>query len=378
MEEEYMQQMSIFDFMYEKKVITKPVRLIEFFAGVGSQYKSLKFLLGDKVESYKICEWAVPSIAAYNAIHIKDSTDYSKDKSKEELIEYLKDNVSTDYNKTCDVKKKPEAWLRSVYNNCIATRNLMNVMRVHGSDLEIVDTDKYEYIMTYSFPCQDLSLAGKRAGMSVSQAEGGTRSGLLWEIERILVELKDSQNSLPQILLMENVPEVVGKGAIRDFEKWQLKLESLGYKNYIQILNAKDYGIPQNRRRCFMVSLIGDYSFSFPGKIKRKNNLDNFLEKKVDEKYIVSDQFLKYLTAEDTGKYKRKEAFEYSLKQTNEKGVAVALSTRQARGGGVIITSLSRIKPNKGILKPSQEMELTSAQECTTTGERCRKKVAKH
>lgn len=333
MEEEFMQQMSIFDFMYEKKVITKPVRLIEFFAGIGAQYKSLKFLLGDKVESYKICEWAVPSIAAYNVIHVKDLTDYSIDKTKEELIEYLKDNVSTDYNKPCDVKKKPEAWLRSVYNNCIATRNLMNVMRVHGSDLEIVDTDKYEYIMTYSFPCQDLSLAGKRAGMSVSQAEGGTRSGLLWEIERILVELKDSQNSLPQILLMENVQEITSKGAIRDFEKWQLKLESLGYKNYIQILNAKDYGIPQNRRRCFMVSLLGDYSFSFPAKFKREKTLNDLLEKKVDKKYIVSDQMLKYLTAEDTGKYKRKQAFEHGLKSVNEKGVAVALSTRQGRGG---------------------------------------------
>lgn len=346
MDNESLTQMSIFDFMYEKKVITKPIRLIEFFAGIGAQYQSLKFLLGNKVESYKICEWAVPSIVAYNAIHIKDQTDYSKDKSKEELIDYLKDNVSTDYNKPCDVKKKPESWLRSVYNNCIATRNLMNVMKVHGSDLEIVDTDKYEYICTYSFPCQDLSLAGKRKLMSVSQAEGGTRSGLLWEIERILDEL-DSQ-SLPQILLMENVPEVAGKGAVRDFEKWQAKLESLGYKNYVQILNAKDYGIPQNRRRCFMISILGEYAFSFPSKIKRETTLNDFLEKNVDQKYVVSDQMLKYLTAEDTGKYKRKQAFETCLRNTNEKGIAVALSTRQARGG-VIITSLSRIKPNKAI-----------------------------
>lgn len=304
MDNESLTQMSIFDFMYEKKVITKPVRLIEFFAGIGAQYQSLKFLLGNKVESYKICEWAVPSIAAYNAIHIKDQTDYSKDKSKEELIDYLKDNVSTDYNKPCDVKKKPELWLRSVYNNCIATRNLMNVMKVHGSDLEIVDTDKYEYICTYSFPCQDLSLAGKRKLMSVSQAEGGTRSGLLWEIERILDELERERGSqsLPQILLMENVPEVAGKGAVRDFEKWQAKLESLGYKNYVQILNAKDYGIPQNRRRCFMISILGEYAFSFPSKIKRETTLNDFLEKNVDQKYIVSDQMLKYLTAEDTGK----------------------------------------------------------------------------
>lgn len=128
------------------------------------------------------------------------------------------------------------------------------------------------------------------------------------------------------------MPEVAGKGAIHDFEKWQLKLESLGYRNYIQILNAKDYGIPQNRRRCFMVSILGDYSYSFPSKIKREKNLNDFLEKNVDKKYIISDQMLKYLTAENTGKYKRKQAFESCLKSTNEKGIAVALSTRQARG----------------------------------------------
>ena len=334
MDNESLTQMSIFDFMYEKKVITKPIRLIEFFAGIGAQYQSLKFLLANKVESYKICEWAVPSIAAYNAIHIKDQNDYSKDKTKEELIDYLKDNVSTDYNKPCDVKKKPESWLRSVYNNCIATRNLMNVMKVHGSDLEIVDTDKYEYICTYSFPCQDLSLAGKRKLMSVSQAEGGTRSGLLWEIERILDELERERGSqsLPQILLMENVPAVAGKGAVRDFEKFQAKLESLGYKNYVQILNAKDYGIPQNRRRCFMISILGDYSYSFPAKIKLERRLKDMLEDDVDKKYTISDQMLKYLTAEDTGKYKRKQAFETCLRNTNEKGITVALSTRQARG----------------------------------------------
>lgn len=101
---------------------------------------------------------------------------------------------------------KPLEWLKNAYNNIVATHNLVNIMEIHGKDLEIVDTDKYEYIMTYSFPCQDLSLAGKRLGMSVSQKDGGTRSGLLWEVERILDELKNK----PQILLMENVPEVMG------------------------------------------------------------------------------------------------------------------------------------------------------------------------
>ena len=173
-------------------------------------------------------------------------------------------------------------------------------MKVKGSDLNIVDTDKYCYILTYSFPCQDLSLAGKRQGMEISQADGGTRSGLLWEVERILDELKRDDNDLPQILLMENVPEVCGAGNVKHFNKWMQKLESLGYTNRFEILNAKDYGIPQNRRRCFMVSVLGDYAYDFPLKIKLKYKLKDFLEKQVDEKYYLSDKMIEYISATGT------------------------------------------------------------------------------
>ena len=154
---ENVQQLNLFNFDKEHYKITKPIRLIELFAGIGAQAKALE-MLNVPFEHWKICEWAAPSIRAYNAIHIKDHNDYSKDLSKEEIINYLEGNISTDYNKPCDVSKKPEKWLRDIYNNCIATHNLMNIMKVKGGDLEIVDTDKYEYLMTYSFPCQDLSL----------------------------------------------------------------------------------------------------------------------------------------------------------------------------------------------------------------------------
>ena len=149
---EFVQQLNLFNFDREKKMITKPIRLIELFAGIGSQAKALE-VLGVPFEHYKICEWAVPSIKAYNSIHIKDFTDYSKDLSKQELIDYLQGNISTNYNDPCDVSKKNEQWLRDVYNNCIANHNLMNIMKVKGVDLGIRETDKYEYILTYSFPC---------------------------------------------------------------------------------------------------------------------------------------------------------------------------------------------------------------------------------
>lgn len=123
----------------------------------------------------------------------------------------------------------------------------------------------------------------------------GTRSGLLWEVERILDECKE----LPQVLLMENVPQVIGKNNIKDFQLWRSKLESLGYSNFVQLLNAKDYGIPQNRNRCFMVSILGDYHYTFPKKKKLELRLKDMLEDKVDEKYYLSDSMIKYIKADN-------------------------------------------------------------------------------
>lgn len=115
----------------------------------------------------------------------------------------------------------------------------------------------------------------------------GTRSGLLWEVERILDECN---GNLPQVLLMENVPQVIGKKNIKDFQLWRSKLESLGYSNYVELLNAKNYGIPQNRNRCFMVSILGNYHYSFPKKMPLKLKLKDMLEKNVDEKYYLSEK----------------------------------------------------------------------------------------
>lgn len=129
-------------------------------------------------------------------------------------------------------------------------------------------------------------------------ADTTTRSGMLWEVERILNELKEL-NQLPQILLMENVPQVHGSDNVEHFNKWQLALERLGYKNYFQDLIATDYGIPQTRNRCFMVSILGDYSYSFPQKIPLKLKLKDLLEEKVDEKYYLSEKMINYIVSED-------------------------------------------------------------------------------
>lgn len=284
------EQTNIFELIYPKYKITKPIRLIELFSGYGSQALALKYL-GIEFEHWKTCEWAIKSIQAYKDIHF---TNEEKEINipKDEMIEYLYDKgISSNYNEPMtknQISRLNEKQLKTIIENIEITHNLVNIQQVKGKDLEIVDTDKYEYILTYSFPCQDLSLAGKGKGM----ADTTTRSGMLWEVERILNELKEL-NQLPQILLMENVPQVHGTDNVEHFNKWQLALENMGYKSYFQDLIATDYGIPQTRNRCFMVSILGDYSYNFPKPIPLELKLKDLLENDVDEKYYLSDKQIK-------------------------------------------------------------------------------------
>lgn len=284
-----MTQISFFDGDTPLK-ITKPIRLIELFAGYGSQSLALKYL-GVPFEHWKICEWAVKSIQAYKDLHFGDDNhNYSKAYSEDELIDILfAKGISADYNSPMtreQIKRMGAAKMRTVYNNIVATNNLVSVCNAHAKDFEIEDTDKHTYIMTYSFPCQDLSKAGNGAGMAKGS---GTRSGMLWEVERILDECN---GNLPQILLMENVPDVIGANNVKHFAQWVKKLEQLGYTSKWQCLNAKDYGVPQNRDRCFMVSWLGDHYYDFPSAVKLEKRLKDVLETNVEERYYLSDKIL--------------------------------------------------------------------------------------
>lgn len=323
-----MNQTSIFDIMYPKYKITKPIRLIECFAGYGSQALALKYL-GVQFEHWKICEWAVKSIQAYKDIHFgNDNTDYSKDYSIQDIIGQLYFyGISSNYNESMtleQIKRLSETQQRKIFNNIKATHNLVNIQTTHAIDLEIVDTDKYDYIMTYSFPCQDLSLAGKGKGMS----DTSTRSGLLWEVERILTECHEL-GTMPQVLLMENVPQVHSLDNMPDFHKWQVRLEELGYKSYWQDLIATDYGIPQTRNRCFMVSILGDYSYTFPKPIPLKLKLKDMLEENVDEKYYLSDKMIDFFMQNEEKQKENGNGFRFNVSDGN-----VIAKTITTRAGG--------------------------------------------
>lgn len=139
-------------------------------------------------------------------------------------------------------------------------------------------------LWTYSFPCQDISVAGLQRGF---EQGSGTRSGLLWEVERLLLKAKE-QGNLPKYLLLENVKNLIGKKFKDNYDKWLSFLSSLGYTTYTQVLNAKDFGVPQNRERVFGVSILGEHKpFVFPEKQPLNIRLKDVLEEKVDERYYL-------------------------------------------------------------------------------------------
>lgn len=212
------------------------MKIIELFAGYGSQALALKNL-GFEVES-KISEIDKYAIQAYEQLHGK-------------------------------------------------TFNYGDISKIKA----LGDAD----LWTYSFPCQDLSVAGKQAGI-----KEGTRSGLLYEVERLL-ELAVKNKNQPKYILLENVKALVSKKFKPDFDRWLAKLDSLGYNNYWQVLNAKDYGIPQNRERVFVVSIRKDVDtkgYKFPSPVSLQKRLKDMLEPQVDEKYYLSADKVEKLTTQ--------------------------------------------------------------------------------
>ena len=325
-------QSNIFDYLYPTFKINKPIRLITLFSGYDSQALALKYL-GVDFELYKTCEWATKSIQALKDLHFEnDNTDYSRELTIEEVKSFLfKKGISANYNDPMteqQINRLNENQARTIYNNIKATRNLVNIQQVKGEDLCIKDTDKFTYLLTYSFPCQDISNAGLRKGFE----DTTTRSGMLWEVERILSECKEL-GTLPTVLLMENVPLVHGKDNIESFNKWQLRLEELGYKNYWQDLIATDYGIPQTRNRCFMVSILGDYNYTFPKPIPLKLKLKDMLENNVDEKYYLSEKQI-----EDIKSWKAYEKPLENMEKTYRSQCRTTLTTRSgAYSAGMIL-----------------------------------------
>lgn len=155
-------------------------------------------------------------------------------------------------------------------------RNLGDICKADPNDVPDCDC------LTYSFPCQDISNAGKQRGF---EQGSGSRSSLLWECEKIIKAKR------PQYLVMENVKALVQRKFMPEFQKWIDTLADLGYSNYWKVLNAKDYSVPQNRERVFMVSILGEHQpYNFPAPIPLTKCVEDYMEpaEEIGEEYFIS------------------------------------------------------------------------------------------
>ena len=164
-----------------------------------------------------------------------------------------------------------------------ADRNLGDMTKIDWS--KVPDFD----FLTYSTPCQDFSNAGKQLG---GQEGSGTRSSILWYTRNAILEKK------PKYMMLENVKALVSKKFKPMFLKWVAELESYGYYNYWQVLNAKDYGVPQNRERVFLISIRKDVAddkpYNFPKPFPLEKRIKDILEPEVDDSYYLSEKALDY------------------------------------------------------------------------------------
>ena len=230
----------------------KNIRLFEAFAGIGSQRRALSRIEDKtfKVETVGISEWDIDCVISYDAIH--NGIDNS---IPTESIEEIKCFLSK-FTYSLDSKKESKAFLRQpeeklkrLYKAHKRCNNYPDIRKLTGQDIAKLDVD----LFTYSFPCQDLSLAGKGAGMKKGDQ---TRSGLLWEVERIMDEVNEiDSEKLPKYLLMENVDTILSSKYINDYNLWKEKLKDLGYTTFDGVLDARDFGVPQRRCRCYAISI---------------------------------------------------------------------------------------------------------------------------
>ena len=253
------------------------LRVVETFSGIGSQAKALE-KLGIKHEVVNTVEWDIAAFYAYDIIHngVQDLSEY-QELTKDEILKSLYDvGLSLD-GKTPLKEKSLAMWptdsLRRILCALHRTKNLGSITNITYDMLpRKID------LLTYSFPCQDLSICGSWHGnMSGIDRDAHNRSGMLWEVERILKEMKDAHRRLPKFLLMENVSNILSKTHRENFAEWKGFLRGLGYCNQVYTLNASNFGSPQKRVRTYMLSVL------CTDKIKRKkiekyfdeNNLEN-------------------------------------------------------------------------------------------------------
>lgn len=344
------------------------IKVFEAFSGIGSQAKALENI-GIEYEILATADWDITAIIAYDLIHNgkQDLSKYNK-MTKKELVKWI-----TDRGLTISANGKEAYPINSISHFDVKTlkrlicaiersKNKISITDIKGRDLPN-DID----LFTYSFPCQDLSIAGVWHGnMTGIDRDANNRSGMLWEVERIIKEMVDEQKKLPRFLLMENVKNIQAPRHRENFNEWKQFLTDRGYYNIEYCLNSKNFGSPQTRERVYMISVqVNDYQNA--NEVERvvkdyfdKNNLQNndIAEKFTRIKRSVSD--LLRIEYHDE-KYKN-EADKSQIKDTPSRVKIVNENSKIYTLEGYVdlvktITTKQDRNPNSGVIEYYNERE---------------------
>ena len=299
--------------------MTNKFTMIELFSGIGAQERALRQICDD-YEIIHTCDCDKDAVLSYATMryNLEKEINNFDFPSQEKMIEELQaKNVGYDFQKGKHSITSRTS-LKKLKQYYIADKLSKNL-----GDISKVEKLPYADMVTYSFPCTDLSVAGKGEGMTLkcencghswpidfnnvsdndncpncgNDVTSSTRSGLLGQVQRLL-----SVSELPKYLLLENVKNLVGKKFIGQFNSWIRWLDSIGYNTYYEVLNAKHYGIPQNRERIFAISVrkdIDNGTFAFPSKILLNTRLKDILEKNVAENYYISNDRVEQILNSD-------------------------------------------------------------------------------
>lgn len=260
------------------------------FSGIGCQERGFEDSGLFDIEVLNTSDINKESVLSYAAIHCGMTNEmvekYDDYPSREEMAQYLTDinlGYEPEKNKNFDwfkLAKKKSNDIEKYWLACKLTNNLGDISRI--------DELPYADFWTCSFPCTDISVAGKMKGLD---PDSGTRSSLLWENIKLLKRAKDN-NTLPKYIMVENVKNLVSKKFIEHFNNLISVFDDLGFNTYWSVLNGKDCGVPQNRERVFVIAIrkdIDNGTFDFPKPFDTGIRLKDVLEENVDEKYYLSE-----------------------------------------------------------------------------------------
>lgn len=256
----------------------KNFSMVELFSRIGAQAKAFSRVCKRRNVSFKTlktCEWDIHAITGYYLIHrkSKEIINWSNEKCNKYLSSF---NLSNDGKVLANIKTITGLSLPLKRLICTAikeTHNLIDVKSIHAQDIPN-NLD----VLTYSFPCQDLSNVGgfHRVQRGIDR-DANSRSGLLWEVERVLKERKALSMDMPKFLILENVTSLLAKRHRHNFEDWKEQLRKLGYYNKVYKLNSLNLGVPQHRQRLLMLSIFTNNNSELENKIEdylNKNNLE--------------------------------------------------------------------------------------------------------